>query len=195
LRGNAPSSSARGRSSAPTALSTSLRGALATKQSILAKQRKNGLLRCARNDVDRLNRMRNHPPHLFPRDGGRGCDKITRRAKFRFRRRANHVWDSRILSPRKGRWPSSQTLGWDAVDAAASGAQVNCRAGFGLSQTRERSNGAQTNGVVAYGKTVWFRHPLLVPSCRWRNRSNRIRSAIKPAATVTNKRDRRGDHA
>ena len=36
-------------------------------------------------------------------------------------------------------------------------------------------HGAQTNGVVAYGKTVWFRHPLLVPSCRWRNRSDRIR--------------------
>jgi hypothetical protein len=27
---------------------------------------------------------------------------------------------------------------------------------------------------VAYGKTVWSRHPLLVPSCRWRRRSDRI---------------------
>jgi hypothetical protein len=26
----------------------------------------------------------------------------------------------------------------------------------------------------AYGKTVWFWHPWLVSSCRWRNRSNRI---------------------
>jgi hypothetical protein len=41
------------------------------------------------------------------------------------------------------------------VDAAASGEQVNCRAGFGLSQTRERSNGAQTNDVAAYGEAVW----------------------------------------
>ena len=34
-----------------------------------------------------------------------------------------------ILSPRKGRWPSSRTLGWDAVDAAASCARWDCRAG------------------------------------------------------------------
>jgi hypothetical protein len=26
--------------------------------------------------------------------------------------------------PREGRWPSSRTLGWDAVDAAAPGAQM-----------------------------------------------------------------------
>jgi hypothetical protein len=45
--------------------------------------------------------------------------------------------------------------GWDAVDAAASGEQVNCRAGLGLSQTRERSNGAQTNDAEAYGEAVW----------------------------------------
>jgi hypothetical protein len=85
----------------------------------------------------------------------------------------------------KGRIAIVTDAGRDVVDAAASGAQVNGRAGSGLSQACERSNCAQTNGVVAYGKTAWFRHPLLVPSCRWRNRSNRIRSAIKPAATVT----------
>jgi hypothetical protein len=76
--------------------------------------------------------------------------------------------------PTEGRIAIVTDAGLDAVDAAASGEQVNCRAGFGLSQTRERSNGALTNGVVAYGKTVWSRHPLLVPSCRWRNRSNRV---------------------
>ena len=37
-------------------------------------------------------------------------------------------------------------------------------------------------GVAAYGKTVWFWHPWLVSSCRWRIRSNRIGCAIKPAA-------------
>jgi len=26
------------------------------------------------------------------------------------------------------------------------------------------------NGADAYGKTLWSRHPLLVSSCRWRNR-------------------------
>jgi hypothetical protein len=35
-------------------------------------------------------------------------------------------------------------------------------------------HGAQTTGAEAYGKTVWSRHPWLVPSCRWRVRSNRI---------------------
>jgi hypothetical protein len=63
----------------------------------------------------------------------------------------------------------------DAVDAAALGAQVNCRAGFGLSQTRERSNGAQTNDVAAYGEVVWFRHPLLVSSRRRFCEPNRVR--------------------
>src|SRR5258707_1915123 len=71
-----------------------------------------------------------------------------------------------ILSPRKGRWPSSRTLGWDAVDAAALGAQVNCRAGFGLSQTRERSNGVLTNGAEAYGEVRWFWDPLMLSSWR-----------------------------
>jgi hypothetical protein len=33
-----------------------------------------------------------------------------------------------ILSPRKGRWPSSRTLGWDAVDAAVSGVKCVRRA-------------------------------------------------------------------
>jgi hypothetical protein len=37
-----------------------------------------------------------------------------------------------------------------------------------LSQTRERSNGAQTNDVAAYGEAMWFWHPLLVSS--WRRR-------------------------
>ena len=105
----------------------------------------------------------------------------------------NHRHIRRIPSHSEGRFANVTDAGWDVVDAAASGAQVNCRAGLGLSRTRERSNGAQTNGAEAYGKTVWFRHPLLVPSCRWRNRSNRIRSAIKPAATVTRRIRRRGD--
>jgi len=32
----------------------------------------------------------------------------------------------------------------------------------------------RTNGAKAYGKTVWSWHPLLVSSCRWRHRSDRI---------------------
>src|ERR1700704_877844 len=86
-----------------------------------------------------------------------------------------------------------RTLGWDAVDAAASGAQVNCRAGFGLSQTRERPNGAQTNGVVAYGKTVWFRHPLLVSSRRRRVGPTGRGYSVNSPMTVTNRIRRRGE--
>ena len=37
-------------------------------------------------------------------------------------------------------------------------------------------------GAEAYGKTVWFWHPWLMSSCRWRIGSNRIDLAIKPAA-------------
>ena len=51
---------------------------------------------------------------------------------------------------------------WDAVDAAASGAQVIAGRIF----IRERSDGEQTNGAEAYGKTVWSWHPLLMPSRR-----------------------------
>src|SRR6266436_692263 len=55
--------------------------------------------------------------------------------------------------PSEGRWPSSRTLGWDAVDAAASGVTRDGRAGsLGI---RERSNGALTNGAAAYGEVVW----------------------------------------
>jgi hypothetical protein len=60
--------------------------------------------------------------------------------------------------------------------------------------SRERFTARKTNDAKAYGKTVWSRHPLLVSSCRWRVRSNRIGPAIKPAATVTRRIRRRGDH-
>jgi hypothetical protein len=41
----------------------------------------------------------------------------------------NHRLILSCLIPHEGRWPSSRTLGWDAVDAAASGTQVAGRAG------------------------------------------------------------------
>ncbi len=44
----------------------------------------------------------------------------------------NQIHNSRHPVPREGRWPSSRTLGRDAVDAAASGAQADRRAGLGL---------------------------------------------------------------
>jgi len=51
-------------------------------------------------------------------------------------------------------------LGRDAVDAAASGAG-SCSQG-GLWSVSGHS--AQTTGEVAYSKTVWSWHPLLVSS-------------------------------
>jgi hypothetical protein len=68
-----------------------------------------------------------------------------------------------VSSQREGRWPSSRTLGRDAVDAAASGARRDRRVGR---KACERSTGAQTNDAKAYGKTVWSWHPLLVSSRR-----------------------------
>jgi hypothetical protein len=43
-----------------------------------------------------------------------------------------------------------------------------------LRRTGTKPGEASWRRRVAYGKTVWSRHPLLVPSCRWRVRSNRI---------------------
>src|SRR6266704_5577660 len=55
--------------------------------------------------------------------------------------------------PTEGRIRIVRDAGWDAVDAAASGAQRDGRAGW--RKARERSNGELTNDVVAYGEDVW----------------------------------------
>jgi hypothetical protein len=78
----------------------------------------------------------------------------------------------------------------DAVDAMVSARKVIA----GRGQIRERFTARRTNDAKAYGKTVWFWHPLLVSSCRRLIRSNRIGLAIKPAATVTRRIRRRGEH-
>ncbi len=110
---------------------------------------------------------------------------------FRVTRRANQGYQLAPSFPgKRGDRASSRTWGrmrWTRQRRRANG-------GAGQAFTaRERSTGAQTNDADAYGKTVWSRHPLLVPSCRWRVRSDRIGSAIKPAATVTRRIRRRGE--
>jgi len=55
--------------------------------------------------------------------------------------------------PTEGRIRIVRDAGWDAVDAAASGAQRDGRAGW--RKARERSNGELTNDVAAYGEVVW----------------------------------------
>src|SRR5450755_4367214 len=100
----------------------------------------------------RLNRKRNHPPSL-PALRQRSCDKLTRRAKFRWPRRANHFYESRHPVPKEGalaivteRWDGMRwTLRHRARDGIA-----------GRDQLRERSWGVLTSGAEAYGKIVWI---------------------------------------
>ena len=55
--------------------------------------------------------------------------------------------------PHEGRLAIVTDAGQDAVDAAASGVKNDGRAApLGV---RERSDGALTNGAVAYGEVVW----------------------------------------
>jgi len=100
--------------------------------------------------------------------------------------------------PEEGRWPSSRTLGWDAVDAAASGALDAA----GRDEPRERSRARKTNGastpspklrqathgrperlveVAAYGEVVWSWHPLLMLNRRrfWRAQPGATRPSIR----------------
>jgi hypothetical protein len=58
-----------------------------------------------------------------------------------------------LSRPTEGRIAIVRDAGWDAVDAAALGAQRGCRAGW--RKARERSNGELTNDVAAYGEVVW----------------------------------------
>jgi hypothetical protein len=60
--------------------------------------------------------------------------------------------NSRHPVPQEGRWPSSQTLGRDAVDATASGAQGRSQGEMNLVSDWPAR---RTNDVLAYGKTVW----------------------------------------
>ncbi|QWG19821.1 hypothetical protein KMZ68_08345 [Bradyrhizobium sediminis] len=57
-----------------------------------------------------------------------GCGKITRRAKLRLTRRANQIYQFARLTRQEGRIAIVTNAGWDAVDAAASGAQGDRRA-------------------------------------------------------------------
>ena len=75
-----------------------------------------------------------------------------------------------ILSRQEGRIAIVTDAGGDAVDAKASAR--NGVAGQALLVSDQPAR--RTNDAGAYGKTVWSWHPLLVSSCRWRQRSNRI---------------------
>jgi len=58
-----------------------------------------------------------------------------------------------LSHPLQGRIAIVTDAGWDAVDAAASGAQRD--AGRVGEKARERSNGELTNDAAVYGEVVW----------------------------------------
>jgi hypothetical protein len=64
------------------------------------------------------------------------CDKLTRRARFRLTRRANHFYKFARLTRQQGRIAIVTNAGWDAVDAAALGVTRDGRAGW--RKARER---------------------------------------------------------
>jgi hypothetical protein len=72
-------------------------------------------------------------PEIFQRD--LPCP-VPSAKRFRLTRRANQNYKPRRPVPEEGRWPSSRTLGRDAVDAAASGARWDRRAGFACERSK-----------------------------------------------------------
>jgi len=69
------------------------------------------------------------------------------------------------------------------------GAQLMSQGGL----NRERWQARRTTDVLAYGKTAWSWHPLLVSSRRRRCEPNRGRKTFNPPATVTIRLRRRGE--
>src|SRR6201999_2148603 len=91
---------------------------------------------------------------LNPSELRRTCGKITRRANFHFRRRANHVYDSRHPVPEEGAL-AIVTERWDGMRWTR---RHRARDGIaGRDKLRERSQDVATSGAEAYGKVVWFR--------------------------------------
>jgi hypothetical protein len=95
-----------------------------------------------------------------------------------FARTPNHPYKSRHPVPLEGRWPSSRTLGRVAVDAAASGAWWCSQGGPWFVS----GHNVRTTGEAAYGKAVWFWHPLLVSSWRRKVDPTGFRQSFNPPA-------------
>jgi hypothetical protein len=100
---------------------------------------------------------------------------------FRFPRRANQRYQLAPSFPgKRGVSRSSRTregMRWTRQRRRAEVSQ----GGFVVSEQQRAGRTAPKPGeaswrrrVAAYGKTVWSWHPLLVSSCRWRHRSDRI---------------------
>src|SRR5258708_4800882 len=82
---------------------------------------------------------------------------------FLFLADPNHFYIPCRLVPLEGRIAIVTDAGRDAMDAAASGVWQYRRAG-----SRERLTARRRQTLFAYGKAVWFWHPLLVLNSRRR---------------------------
>jgi hypothetical protein len=92
--------------------------------------------------------------------------------------------------PGKGRFAIVTNAGWDAVDAAASGAQACSQGGLAVSEQQAR----RTNGVCCVRQNRVVPTPVAGAKLSVAASIRPDRSAIKPAATVTRRIRRRGEH-
>src|SRR5258708_6747727 len=84
------------------------------------------------------------------------CDKSTCRA--------NQFYQLARLVPARGAYRDRHERGMGCGGRESAGAQMESQGKLSC----ERNSARRTKGAEAYGKTVWSRHPWLVPSCRWR---------------------------
>ena len=85
---------------------------------------------------------------------------------FRLIRRANQIYKLRRPGPKRGASAVVTNVGPGCGGRESVGRARDRRAVQSVSSSQRAGRTTQ----VAYGKTVWSRLPLLVPSCRWRYR-------------------------
>ena len=101
----------------------------------------------------------------------------------------SHLYPFPIPSHTEGRWPSSRTLGRDAVDAAASGAWSWSQGGLSSVSGTARGRPAmlRTAKPCGPGTRCWCQ------AGGGFSRPNRVRQSFNPSATVTRRIRRRGE--
>jgi hypothetical protein len=89
----------------------------------------------------------------FTTFGRRACDKITRRANFHFRRRANHFLNSRHPVPKEGALAIVTNVGTGCGGRGGVVRAMGWQGGFfGLVSDPWD---VRTSGAEAYGEVVW----------------------------------------
>src|SRR5260370_12110990 len=90
---------------------------------------------------------------------------------FLFRLTPNQIYMHRRPTPLEGRIAIVTDAGWDAVDAAASGAQRESQGEMNLVSDKTARGRLM---LFADGKAVWSWHPLLVLNLRRLSRPDRV---------------------